>query len=71
MVKVDEDLILLLINLTKATIKKINKLDKHIRHSNTRYVKCEISKAHISVSTSDNNISKIHTTNTKQSNQYQ
>ena len=45
MVKVDEDLILLLINLTKATIKKINKLDKHIRHSNNRLEKLEISKA--------------------------
>ena len=71
MLKIDENLTLLIIKLIKSVISKVNKLDQHIRHSNTRSVKCEISKAHISVSTSDNNISKIHTTNTKQSNQYQ
>ena len=71
MMKIDENLTLLIIKLIKSVISKVNKLDQHIRHSNTRYVKCEISKAIISAANTDNNSSKINTTNTKQFNQYQ
>ena len=71
MLKIDENLTLLIIKLIKSVISKVNKLDQHIRHSNTRYVKCEISKAIISAATTDNNSSKIHSNNTKQFNQYQ
>jgi hypothetical protein len=71
MLKIDENLTLLIIKLIKSIISKVNKLDQHIRHSNTRSVKCDISKALISVATTYNNSSKIHTINTKQFNKYQ
>ena len=71
MLKIDENLTLLIIKLIKSVISKVNKLDQHIRLSNTRSVKCDISKELIHVATTDNNTSKIHTTNTKQCFQYQ
>jgi len=71
MLKIDENLTLLIIKLIKSIISKVNKLDQHIRHSNTRSVKCDISKTLIYVATTDNNSSKIHTINTKQFNKYQ
>ena len=59
MLKIDENLTLLIIKLIKSVISKVNKLDQHIRHSNTHSVKCDISKKLIPVATTDNCKSKI------------